>query len=88
MSNYGNRFKKVLSEKDEISDKEAMQQTLDKGTDPSAFDVEPIEPGSQITPTMGSIQKKMYDDLIKLNNEIIITDNINFIESDYYDKNI
>lgn len=63
MSNYGNRFKKVLVEKDdEITDQEAMVQTLDKGTDPTTFDVEaPLaEPG---VPTMGAMQKKMYDEL-------------------------
>ena len=63
MSNYGNRFKKVLSEKDEISDKDAMSMTLDKGTDPTAFDVEPVEVGAQVVPTMGAVQKKTYDDL-------------------------
>lgn len=63
MSNYGNRFKKVLVEKDdEITDQEAMVQSLDKGTDPAAFDVEApaVEPG---VPTMGAMQKKMYDEL-------------------------
>lgn len=63
MSNYGNRFKKVLSEKDELSDQEAMAQTLDKGTDPAAFDVEPVEVGAQVVPTMSAVQKKMYDEL-------------------------
>ena len=63
MSNYGNRFKKLLSEKDEMSDRDAMSQTLDKGTDPSEFDVQPVEPGAQVVPTMGAVQKKMYDDL-------------------------
>jgi len=63
MSNYGNRFKKVLVEKDEeITDQEAMVQTLDKGTDPAMLDVEApvVEPG---VPTMGAVQKKMYDEL-------------------------
>jgi len=63
MSNYGNRFKKVLIEKDEeITDQEAMMQTLDKGTDPAMLDVDApvMEPG---VPTMGSMQKKMYDEL-------------------------
>ena len=63
MSNYGNRFKKVLVEKDdEISDQDAMIQTLDKGTDPASFDVDapPSQPG---VPTMGAMQKKMYDEL-------------------------
>ena len=63
MSNYGNRFKKVLVEKDEeITDQEAMVQTMDKGTDPAMLDIDvPVtEPG---TPTMGGIQKKMYNEL-------------------------
>lgn len=63
MSNYGNRFKKFLVEKDEeITDNEAMVQTFDKGTDPAMLDVEaPVsEPG---VPTMGAMQKKMYDEL-------------------------
>ena len=63
MSNYGNRFKKVLVEKDEeITDSEAMVQTFDKGTAPAMLDVEApaVEPG---VPTMGAMQKKMYDEL-------------------------
>lgn len=70
MSNYGNRFKKFLAEKDQdvlnqgedVTDNEAMVQSLDKGTDPSMLDVEaPVsEPG---VPTMGAMQKKMYDEL-------------------------
>lgn len=63
MSNYGNRFKKVLSEKDEMTDRDAMSQTLDKGTDPAEFDVEPVEVGAQVMPTMGAVQKKMYQEL-------------------------
>lgn len=70
MSNYGNRFKRLLSEKDEeilnqadeLSDKDAMAQTLDKGTDPADFDVDApaVEPG---VPTMSAVQKRMYDEL-------------------------
>jgi hypothetical protein len=63
MSNYGNRFKKILSEKDEVvSDNDAMLQTLDKGTDPAMLDVDapPVTPGE---PTMSGIQRKMYDEL-------------------------
>ena len=63
MSNYGNRFKRIISEKDEMTDPEAMTQTLDKGTNPSDFDIEPVEVGAQATPTMSGIQKKMYDEL-------------------------
>lgn len=63
MSNYGNRFKRIISEKDEMTDPEAMTQTLDKGTNPSDFDIEPVEVGAQVTPTMSGIQKKMYDEL-------------------------
>ena len=63
MSNYGNRFKRIISENDEMTDPEAMTQTLDKGTNPSDFDIEPVEVGAQATPTMSGIQKKMYDEL-------------------------
>ena len=63
MSNYGNRFKRILSEKDDITDKEAMEMTLDKGTDPAQYDVKPVDPGAQLTPSMSGIQKKMYDEL-------------------------
>lgn len=63
MSNYGNRFKRLLSEQDEISDREAMEMTLDKGTDPEQYDVEPVAPGAEVQPTMGAVQKKMYEEL-------------------------
>lgn len=70
MSNYGNRFKRILIEKDEdmpppveMSDKDAMAQTLDKGTAPDDFNVEPVPAGAQATPTMSSVQRKMYDEL-------------------------
>lgn len=70
MSNYGNRFKKVLIEKDdELTDQDAMLQTLDKGTDPTMLDINvpPAEPG---VPTMGAVQKKMYDELKSWVNEL------------------
>lgn len=63
MSNYEKRFKKVLIEKDEeMTDQEAMVQTLDKGTAPSDFNVDapPVTPGE---PSMSAIQKKMYEEL-------------------------
>lgn len=68
MSNYGNRFKRFLVEKDdvpeqEITDQDAMVQTLDKGTNPKDFDVDAPVAGSQVAPTMSAIQKKMYDEL-------------------------
>jgi hypothetical protein len=68
MSNYGNRFKRFLVEKDdvpeqEITDQDAMVQTLDKGTNPEDFDVDAPVAGSQVAPTMSAIQKKMYDEL-------------------------
>lgn len=71
MSNYGNRFKRFLVEKDkvvstqgdEITDNDAMVQTLDKGTDPTVYDVEAPPPGGTHVPQMGAIQKKMYDEL-------------------------
>jgi hypothetical protein len=70
MSNYGNRFVKLLSEKDEMSDEEAMTQTLDKGTEVKDFDVEGVQPGVAPVPTMGAVQKKMYDDLTGWINEL------------------
>ena len=69
MSNYANRFKKLLTEKDEdvpgvdVTDKDAMVQTLDKGTDPNDFNVDAPAAGSQVEPTMSAIQRKMYDEL-------------------------
>jgi len=68
MSNYGNRFKRFLVEKDdvpeqEITDQDAMVQTLDKGTNPKDFDVDAPAAGGQVAPTMSAIQKKMYDEL-------------------------
>ena len=65
MSNYGNRFKRVLVEQDdtEITDKDAMVQTLDKGTSPEDFDVNAPPAGVEAVPTMGAVQKKMYEQL-------------------------
>lgn len=65
MSNYGNRFKRVLVEQDdtEITDKEAMAQTLDKGTSPEDFDVNAPPAGVEVVPTMSAVQKKMYEQL-------------------------
>lgn len=63
MSNYGNRFKRILNEKDEITDRDAMAATLDKGTSPEEFDVAPVAPGAAVTPTMSAVQKKMYEEL-------------------------
>ena len=71
MSNYGNRFKRVLVEKenvvssqeDDITDNDAMVQTLDKGTDPTVYDVDAPESNGMSVPQMGAIQKKMYDEL-------------------------
>jgi hypothetical protein len=65
MSHYGNRFKKILVEKDEVelTDKDAMVKTLDRGTDPDDFNVEAPPVGAEMQPTMSSVQKKMYDEL-------------------------
>jgi len=65
MSNYVNRFKRVLVEKDEeMTDPEAMASTLDQGTAPTDFDVQnPPAPGAQAQPTMSAVQKQMYDEL-------------------------
>jgi hypothetical protein len=65
MSNYGNRFKRVLIEQDEteLSDQDAMMQTLDKGTSPEDFDVDAPPAGAEAVPTMSAVQKKMYEQL-------------------------
>jgi hypothetical protein len=65
MSNYGNRFKRVLTEQDdtEITDKDAMVQTLDKGTSPEDFDVDAPPANAETVPTMSAVQKKMYEQL-------------------------
>ena len=62
MSAYENRFKRVLVEKDvELTDQDAMVQTLDKGTNPADFDID--APAGVVEPTMSAIQKKMYEQL-------------------------
>ena len=69
MSPYANRFKSLLVEKDDTintdlsDDQVAMQHTLDKGTDVSDFDVKNLPQGTPGEPTMGGMQKKMYDEL-------------------------
>jgi len=69
MSNYVNRFKKLLVEKDEelqddMTDQQAMASTLDKGTSPSDLDVKDVPaPGAQMQPTLSGVQKQMYDEL-------------------------
>jgi hypothetical protein len=66
MSNYVNRFKRVLVEADDpdVSDKKAMQATLDQGTETTDFDVKDVPPAdAQAAPTMSAIQKQMYDQL-------------------------
>ena len=70
MSVYENRFKKFLVEKDEtpdvpdeMTDQQAMAQTLDKGTAPEDFDVEAPPAGAVAKPTLSAIQQKMYDEL-------------------------
>lgn len=66
MSVYENRFKKFLVEKDEelTDDQQAMAQTLDQGSDVSDFNVQDVPPAdAQMVPTMGAVQKKMYEEL-------------------------
>ena len=43
MSKFEKQFFKVLKESDEVKDRAAMVATLDKETDPEAFDSEPLE---------------------------------------------
>jgi len=47
MNRFGNRFFKVLREQDDM-DREAMEASLDQGTDPAEFDVtvEPVDGGA------------------------------------------
>ena len=65
MSNYVNRFKRILVEKDEeMTDKQAMASTLDQGTDPASLDVQDVPPaGAQVQPSLSGMQKQMYDEL-------------------------
>jgi len=65
MSNYVNRFKRILVEKDEeMTDKQAMASTLDQGTDPASLDVQDVPPaGAQAQPSLSGMQKQMYDEL-------------------------
>jgi hypothetical protein len=64
MSKFGNRFKSILNEKDEeMSDQQAMAQTLDKGSSIEDFNVDAPPVDHQVQPSMSGIQKKMYDEL-------------------------
>jgi len=65
MSNYVNRFKRILIEKEEeMTDQEAMASTLDKGTDPASLNVQDVpQAGAQMQPTLSGMQKQMYDEL-------------------------
>jgi hypothetical protein len=44
MNDFGKRFFKVLREQDDM-DREAMEASLDQGTDPAAFDTSPVSSG-------------------------------------------
>lgn len=44
MNDFGKRFFKVLREQDDM-DREAMEASLDQGTDPAAFDTSPAPVG-------------------------------------------
>lgn len=44
MNDFGKRFFKVLREQDDM-DREAMEASLDQGTDPTAFDTSPVPVG-------------------------------------------
>ena len=65
MSNYVNRFTRILVEKDEeMTDQEAMASTLDKDTNPADLNVQDVPPvGAQPQPTLSGMQKQMYDEL-------------------------
>lgn len=63
MSEYSARFIKLLQEQDmEMSDKEAMAQSLDKGTDVSEFDVE-APAMAAAAGTISMVQQKMQGQL-------------------------
>jgi len=48
MTKFESRFFKALNEQDE--DRQAMEQSLDKGTDPNAFDTDPnANPDSEVS---------------------------------------
>ena len=48
MTKFESRFFKALNEQDE--DRQAMEQSLDKGTDPNAFDTDPnASPDSEVS---------------------------------------
>lgn len=68
MNSYQKRFIKVLNEQDdpEITDREAMASTLDKGTSPEDFDVDaPKGVVGQVPVELTAFQKAMYDELRK-----------------------
>ena len=67
MTKYENRFKKLLVEQDaEITDREAMASTLDKGTSPEDFDVDAPEGAVGVMPASLTVfQKRMHDELQK-----------------------
>jgi hypothetical protein len=66
MNNYQKRFQKFLLEQDEaeMTDRDAMASTLDKGTSPEDFDVDaPKGAVGQIPAELTAFQKQMYDEL-------------------------
>jgi len=68
MNSYVNRFKKVLLEQDgvDITDRDAMASTLDKGTTPEDFDIEaPKGVVGQVPAELTVFQKQMFDELRK-----------------------
>jgi hypothetical protein len=66
MNNYQKRFQKFLLEQDEaeITDRDAMASTLDKGTSPEDFDVDaPKGVVGQAPAELTAFQKQMFDEL-------------------------
>lgn len=63
MSDYSKRFQRLLNEQpDEISDQEAMAQTLEPDTNPTDFDVDaPMNPRGESV--LSGMQRKMVGEL-------------------------
>jgi hypothetical protein len=64
MNRFGNRFFKVLREQDDM-DREAMEASLDQGTDPAEFDVtvEPSGGGDDVAVAMAKRNTVMVNEL-------------------------
>jgi len=64
MNRFGNRFFKVLREQDDM-DREAMEASLDQGTDPAEFDVtvEPSGGGDDVAVAVAKRNAVMVNEL-------------------------